>query len=86
MPAYLQPALGSGIGITDYRSHCQMYHSLYRDMGAQNERDLRGKLMEDPVEAKALRLKYIPIAPYFETDRCWMSDNPKVAFPHYTRQ
>lgn len=85
MPAYLQPALGSGIGITDYRSHCQMHHALSRDMSAQNERDLREKLMDNPSGAKAIRLKYVPIAPYFETDKCWMTDNPKVAFPHYAQ-
>jgi hypothetical protein len=54
-------------------------------MNAQNERDLREKLMENPSGAKAIRLKYVPIAPYFETDKCWMTENPKVGFPYFTQ-
>lgn len=83
MPAFLQSALGSGIGITDYRSHCQMHSSLGRDMNSGSERELREKMMNDPVQAKATRLQYVPLAPYFDIDRCWTTKNPPVAFPHY---
>lgn len=86
MPAYLQPALGNGIGITDYRSHCQMHHTLSRDMKAATERDLRDKMMGDPSGASTLRLKYVSPAPYFETDKCWTTENPPVQFPHYQQQ
>ena len=83
MPAYLQPAPGSGQGITDYRSHCQMHHALSRDMKAATERELREKMMGDPSGANNLRLRYIQVSPYFETDKCWTTQNPPVEFPHY---
>lgn len=83
MPAYLQSALGSGIGITDYRSHCQIHSQMVQDIKAANERELRYKLMEDPVQANTMRLKYVTPTPYFETDKCWSTTNPPVQFPHY---
>jgi hypothetical protein len=83
MPAYLQPALGSGVGITDYRSHCQVHASLAKDLQSSNERDLREKMMGDPSGANNLRLRYVQVTPYFETDKCWSTQNPPVEFPHY---
>jgi len=83
MPAFLQPALGSGIGITDYRSHCQMHHQLIKDSNAVNEREMRQKMQEDPSGIKDLRLKYVQQTPYFETDTCWLTQNPPTTFPHY---
>jgi hypothetical protein len=84
MPSFLQPALGSGVGITDYRSHCQVHASLAKDLQSSNERDLREKLMGDPSGANNLRLRYVQVTPYFETDKCWSTQNPPVEFPHYT--
>lgn len=83
MPSFLQPALGNGIGITDYRSHCQMHASLAKDMKTTSERDLRESMMRDPSKTKDATTRYIPVAPYFETDRCWTTQNPPVQFPHY---
>lgn len=83
MPAFLQPSLGSGIGITDYRSHCQQHHQLARDSNALNERDLREKMQEHPEKIRDLRLKYVPQSPYFEIDKCWTTQNPPIGFPHY---
>lgn len=83
MPSFLQPALGNGIGITDYRSHCQMHSSLSRDLKAGNERDLREAMMSDPSTTKKATMRYVPVAPYFDTDTCWYTENPKVKFPHY---
>lgn len=86
MPAFLQSALGSGIGITDFRSHCQMHHSLARDTNSSSERELRQALMEDPAKAKSLQTKYVQATPYFDIDKCWNTTNPPVGFPHYNSQ
>jgi len=86
MPAFLQPALGSGIGITDYRGHCQVHYSLAKDTKSQSERDLRQAMMEDPQKAKSLQTRYIQPTPYFDIDKCWSTANPPVEFPHYNEQ
>ena len=54
-----------------------------QDTKSANERELRYKLMGDPVQANTMRLKYIAPTPYFETDKCWSATNPSVQFPHY---
>lgn len=60
-----------------------MHHQLAKDSNSINEPDLRRKMQTDPSGMKDLRLKYIQDTPYFETDKCWYTENPPTAFPHY---
>lgn len=86
MPSFLQPALGSGIGITDYRSHCQMHYSLAHDTKSTSERDLRQTMKDNPENTKSLQMKYIQSTPYFNIDKCWTTSNPPVGFPYYNEK
>lgn len=68
MVAHLQPAIGGGRSITDFRPACAINNKLRQDLQAQSEYDYRWALKNDPVKAKALQQENITSQPYFTTN------------------
>ena len=73
---FIQPAIGSGIGITDYRGACSVNAQLKRDTKSMNDGEYRLYLQKNAKEAKQKQLGYIPSTPYFTVDGCVFTDNP----------
>jgi hypothetical protein len=67
MVAHLQPAIGGGRSITDFRPACAINDKLRKDLGASSEFDYRWALKADPVKAKELQQTNITSQPYFQT-------------------
>jgi hypothetical protein len=73
---FIQSALGSGIGITDYRSSCAVNTGLKKDSKSSNDGQLRLYLQENAKEAKQKQLAYVPSTPYFDINGCIYTSNP----------
>lgn len=67
MVAHLQPAIGGGRSITDFRPACAINDKLRKDLGLSTEFDYRWALKTNPEKAKNFQLRNITVQPYFET-------------------
>jgi len=75
MPS-IQPAIGSGIGITDYRGSCSINAQMRKDSNTMNDGEFRLYLQANAREAKQKQLSYIPNAPYWDIGGCVQTMNP----------
>lgn len=73
---FIQPATGSGIGITDYRGSCAINAQSRKDSSTMNDGEYRMYLQANAREAKQKQLSYIPSTPYFDINGCVYTSNP----------
>lgn len=73
---HVQPALGRGIGITDFRGSCSVNAQLRQDFNLDNDGQYRKYLQEHAKEAKQKQLAYVPATPYFNINGCVYTNNP----------
>lgn len=75
---FVQNAMGSGIGITDYRGSCAVNTRAKRDAELKNDGELRTYLQNNAVEAKIKQIGHVPPAPYFDITGCVTTTNPPI--------
>jgi len=83
---FVQPAVGPGIGITDYRGSCAVNAQARYDFGLRDDGAFRKYAQENGTEVRDNHLKYIPSITYFGTGCNFQNQNPPPGpNPYYMR-
>lgn len=83
---FVQNALGSGIGITDYRGSCAVNAHTRYDFGIIDEGHYRRFAQENAEKVRDNHLAYIPRLTYWGTSCIFTAKNPPpMPNPYYMR-
>jgi len=83
---FVQPAVGAGIGITDYRGSCAMNAQNRYDFGLRDDGALRKFAQENATKVRDNTLQYVPSIVYFGTGCQFVNQNPPPgANPYYQK-
>ncbi len=64
--------------ITDYRPACRVNWEAKQDARVMNDTEYRLYLQSNAVQARDARVSHVTLQPYFASQPCVMTENPKL--------